>query len=426
MAISRRHFLTMLTATGAMAAVPVSARAQSFSVTAPGEFEMQDFIWLSWKEQGFLGSAPFSSVATEVMRAITPHVKVRLLYSDELPPYSFGTYTAARLPRDQAEARLLDTLRTSGIDVDRVEPFYYPKVFGAIQDPGPFFLRTASSGLAIADYRYDHPDPRSEAMDRAIAAELGLPTVRSSLVSEGGGRQSNGRGTLLLVKKVEQARNPSLTLDEIEREHLRVHGARKVIWLEDGPADEEWGLLEDGRYGIGTGGHVDVFARFADPNTVLLAEVSEAQRNRYAIAAKTHARMERNFDILRRSTDQDGRPWRIIRVPVPDPLTVTYEVDRMTEEERGWFEGASSGEQVEFYLPAGYLNFIIANGVIVTARLHEPGRADSFAASDEAARIALQAAFPDRLIVQVGVTPLLHDGAGLHCHSRNQPNPRPS
>ncbi len=358
------------------------------------------------------------------MRLITPHVMVRLLYTDEQPPYSFGDYRATRLPRDQAEAQILDKLRAAGIGTDRVRPFYYPtRAFGAIQDPGPFFLRTSNGGLAIADYRFDHPDTRMEAMDREIAAELGLPTVHSSLFSEGGGRQSNGRGTLLLVKKVEQARNPSLSLPDIEREHLRVHGARKVIWLEEGPADEEWGLLDDGRYGIGTGGHVDVFARFADPSTVLLAEVSQAQRDAYPMAARTYARMERNFEILQRSTDQDGQPWRIIRVPVPDPLTATYEVDSMTKGERSWFEGAKPGTRIEFYLPAGYLNFIIANGVVVTAKLHEPGRADSFAQSDEAARIALQAAFPSREIAQVGVTPLLHDGGGLHCYSRNQPSP---
>jgi agmatine deiminase len=93
----------------------------------------------------------------------------------------------------------------------------------------------------------------------------------------------------------------------------------------------------------------------------------------------------------------------------------------MTAEEKGWFEGAKPGERLEFHLPAGYLNFIIANGVVVAAKLHEKGREERYAASDEAARAALERAFPGRHVVQVGNTPLLHDGAGLHCHSRNQP-----
>ena len=389
-------------------------------VRAPGEFEPQDYIWLAWVERGFFGSAPFSSVALDVMKTITPHVRVRLLHSGQLPRPT-GRWEPPLLSRQESEARLRPMLASAGVDLDRVELVYNQRVYASIQDPGPFFLRTSSGGLALADYHFKHPDPRAEAIDRTIAAELGLQTIRSELVSEGGGRQSNGRGTLLLVRAVEQARNPGWSIADIEREHLRMHGASKVVWLEQGPAEEEWGKLADGRWGIGTGGHVDVFARFADASTVLLAEVSPAQRRQYPILAQTHARMERNHALLRAATDQDGKPFRILRVPVPDPLTASVQYDDLSPEERSWFEGSRPGERIEYYLPAGYLNFIIANGVVVTARLHEPGRPERFRHSDRDARRALQRAFPGREIAQVGVTPLLHDGAGLHCHSRNQP-----
>ena len=258
-------------------------------------------------------------------------------------------------------------------------------------------------------------------MDRIIAANLGLPTISSKLVSEGGGRQSNGRGTLMLVKSVELARNPRLSLAQIEAEHRRVHGASNVIWLEQGPADEEWGKLGDGRWGIGTGGHVDVFARFADASTILLAEVSEAQRDTYPIMAETYRRMAKNEAILRAAKDQDGKPFRILRVPMPDPMTVSVDYDSLSPYDKLFFEGAKPGERIEYYLPAGYLNFIIANGVVVNAGLWEKGRPAKLRETDRLAKQALQLAFPGRKIVQVGVTPLLHDGGGLHCHSRNQP-----
>jgi agmatine deiminase len=407
-------------AAGASSPIFRAAAQDPSPVRAPGEFEPQDYIWLPWVERGFFGSAPFSSVALEVMKAITPHVRVRLLHSGQLPRKS-ELAEPSHLDRKESEARVRRLLALAGVDVGRVELVYHDLPYGSIQDPGPFFLRTSSGGLAIADYRLNHPHPRAEAMDRAIAAQLGLPTVRSPLVSEGGGRQANGRGTLLLVRAVEQARNPGWSIAAIEKEHLRVHGASKVVWLEQGPAEEEWGKLGDRRWGIGTGGHVDVFARFADASTVLLAEVSPEQRRKYPILAQTSARMERNHDILRAATDQDGKPFRILRVPVPDPLTATVEFDDLSPEKRSWFEGSRPGELIEYYLPAGYLNFIIANGVVVTARLHEPGRSERFRRSDRDARLALQRAFPSRRIVQLGVTPLLHDGAGLHCHSRNQP-----
>lgn len=385
---------------------------------APGEFEPQEYIWLSWRDESFLGQAPFADVAVDVMKVITPFVKVRLMYSDEQPPYTIKR----RLPRAQAERVVRARLEARGVDLSRVELFYHPQPSGAIQDPGPFFLRTKAGGLAIADYRFGvHPDPRVESMDRVIAADLGVPTIRSELISEGGARQSNGRGTLLLVEAVERDRNPTFTRAQIEAEHARVHGTPNVIWLDKGPADEEWGKLKDGRWGIGTGGHVDVFARFADASTILLAQVSEAQRRAYPIMAETHRRMEKNFAILRAAKDQDGKPFRILRIPMPDPMTASVNYDTISPYERMFFDGAKPGERIVYYLPAGYLNFIIANGVVVTARLWEKGRPLKLRETDALAKRALERAFPGRKIEQVGVTPLIHDGGGLHCHSRNQP-----
>ena len=396
---------------------PTPISAPLGKIVAPGEFEPQEYIWLSWRDEGFLGTAPFADVAADVMKVITPYVKVRLMFSDVQPPYAEGR----RLSREEAERLVRGKLTAKGIDVSRVELFFNPQPYGAIQDPGPFFLRTEGGGMALADYGFDHPDPRTEAMDRMIAAKLGLPTIGSKIISEGGGRQSNGRGTLLLVKSVELARNPTLSLAQVEAEHRRVLGSSNVIWLEKGPADEEWGRLGDGRWGIGTGGHVDVFARFADDSTILLAEVSEAQRDAYPIMAETYRRMQRNHAILRAAKDQDGKPFRILRVPMPDPMTASADYDSMSPYDRLFFDGAKPGERIEYYLPAGYLNFIIANGVVVTARLSEEGRPAKLRETDKLARRALERAFPGRKIVQVGVTPLIHDGGGLHCHSRNQP-----
>ena len=412
--------LTSLMAADASATPkPMSATAIAAPrIGAPSEFEPQEYIWLSWRDERFLGQAPFADVAVDVMKEITPFVKVRLMYSDEQPPYTIKR----RLPLAQAEQVVRARLKAKGVDLSRVELFYHSQPSGAIQDPGPFFLRTTAGGLAIADYRYGvHPDPRVEAMDRVIAASLGLPTIRSELISEGGARQSNGRGTLLLVEAVERDRNPKFTRAQIEAEHARVHGTPNVIWLDKGPADEEWGRLKDGRWGIGTGGHVDVFARFADASTILLAQVSGAQRRAYPIMAETHRRMEKNFAILRAAKDQDGKPFRILRVPMPDPMTASVNYDTISPYERMFFEGTKPGERIDYYLPAGYLNFIIANGVVVTARLWEKGRPLKLRETDALAKRALERAFPGRKIAQVGVTPLIHDGGGLHCHSRNQP-----
>lgn len=426
--MTRRAFITSIVFGVGLLSVLGHASAQPVPTTAfaaPSEFEPQEYIWLTWVEKGNLGSAPFSDVALDVIRAITPHVKVRLVYSNlTAEDQNFGG--PYRLSQPEAEARLRAKLVREKIDMSRVELFHYPQPFGSIQDPGPYFLRAADGRLAIADYGFDHPYPTIEPIDREIAKRLGLPTVQSDLISEGGARQVNGNGTLLLVESVELKRNPKRTRAEIELEHKRVHGATNVIWLKQGPADEEWGRLTDGRWGIGTGGHVDVFARFADARTILLAQVSEQQRAANPILRETHARMEENFRILSAAKDGQGRRFRILRVPVPDTMTAKVAYDSLTRDERFWFEGAKPGDTPEFYLPGGYLNFIIANDVVVTAKFWRAGMPESQRTMDRLGRAALERAFPGRKIVQVDVVPLIYDGGGLHCHSRHQPFATPA
>lgn len=416
-------WIVLATATSTFASGPALGQPVTAQTpfVAPGEFESQEYIWLSWVDKGWLGGAPSSDVILDVMRAITPHVRVRLMYSAfTSEDASMGSEPFRRSPAE-AEGILRKRLQTEGVDLSRVDLFYYPLPVGAIQDPGPYFLRSIDGRLALADYGFEHPNPRIEALDREIAARLGLPTVRSTIVSEGGARQVNGRGTLLLVESVELARNPGISRDEIEREHRRIHGATNVIWLKHGPADEEWGKLRDGRWGIGTGGHVDVFARFADERTILLAQVGEDEKDASPILRETYDRMEENYQILSAATDESGRPFRILRVPVPNTETVTITYDSLSKEERWWFKDAKPGDVIEYYLPGGYLNFIIANDVVVTARFWRDGMPESQRAKDRQARNVLEQAFPGRQIVQIDVLPLLHDGGGLHCYSRNQP-----
>jgi double-stranded uracil-DNA glycosylase len=114
-----------------LAQVVFQAPAQAATPThyiAPGEFEPQEYIWLSWIEKGSLGSAPFSDVALDVMRAITPYVNVRLMYSRLTAEDAafFGPYA---LSPAAAEARLRKRLEHEGIDLTRVELFYYAQPF---------------------------------------------------------------------------------------------------------------------------------------------------------------------------------------------------------------------------------------------------------------------------------------------------------
>lgn len=377
--------------------------------TIPSEFEEQEYIWLSWVESGFLGGEPFYVTALNAMKEITPFTKVRLFYGPQLS-----------YDKEQMKSRIYQKLIEHSIDTSRVTLFYNDQNYGAIQDPGPIFLKNEKGEFALADFKFIHPDKRTESIDRNIAVQLGLPTISSDMISEGGAWQTNGEGTMLLVESVELDRNKSMTKTQIESEYKRVIGVKKIIWLKKGPKEEEWGKLENGKYGIGTGGHIDEFCRFVNPTTVLLASVNEKDTSSNEISKESFRRMEENFQILKQSTNQDGKAFDIIRLPAGPLMTKKVAYKSLTEAEQSWFDNVTT-DSIEFYLATGYMNFIIANKVIITAKFWKEGLPNEFKHRDELEKQILEKAFLGRKIVQIDCMPLHHDGAGIHCHSRNQP-----
>ncbi|MCB0777849.1 MAG: agmatine deiminase family protein, partial [Chitinophagaceae bacterium] len=375
----------------------------------PAEFDKQEYIWLSWYETGFLGGEPFYTTIINAIKEIHPFVKVKIFYGPQLE------YDA-----EQMQRRIYSELLKNNIDTSRIQLFYNELPFGAIQDPGPVFLKNSKNELAIADFRYSHPDKRSEEIDKNVALKMNLPVISSSLISEGGAWQTNGKGTLLLVESVELDRNKDLTKEKIEDEYKRVLGVTKIIWLKKGLKEEEWGKLENGIYGIGTGGHIDEFCRFVNDHTVLLAQVDPKDTIGNEISKESFRRMEENFQILKQSSTSDGKYLDIIRLPAGPLMIKKVEYKSLSEVEQSWFENVLS-DSVEFYLATGYMNFVIANDVVVTAKFWKEGLSNELKVLDEKAKQVLELAFPSRKIVQIDCIPLQHDGAGLHCHSRNQP-----
>ncbi len=419
--LTRRSLIASLPVMMAACGRHPNSVALSPGFAATSEFEAQEYIWMTWSENGFLGGPPMSDAIVPALRALTPHVKVRLLYSQWTS--WLDQYENPTPPRslEDAKARIEARLSADGVDVSRIEFIHSSFLPGALQDPGPYFLRNSENQLAVADFASAHPIAAVGTVDQEMARHLGLPMVATHVASDGGNRQNNGKGVLMLGEAFARSINPDLSLEEIEAEHLRVHGAKKMIWLKKGARDEDAGLLEDGRWGIGTSGHVDEFARFVDARTILLAEVLPEDRDLNSLTRETHHRMEENFEILSRATDQDNKPFRILRAPLPDLMTAQMQVDDLSEIEQYFFQGAAPGEAVEFYLPGSYLNFIIANGAVVTSKFWREGMADSMKRKDELGRAALAEAFPGREIIQIDTSPLLYDASGLHCYSRNQP-----
>jgi agmatine deiminase len=207
-----------------------------------------------------------------------------------------------------------------------------------------------------------------------IAEELGLPAFHPGIVMEGGSIDVNGQGTLLTTEAclLNPNRNPELSRAEIEQYLSDYLGVSHILWLGQGIVGDD------------TDGHVDDLARFVDPSTVVtVVEEDPADEN--------YEPLQSNLERLERMTDQDGRPLRVVTLPMPHPL---------------WHDGQR--------LPASYANFYIANGLVLLPT-YDPAR-------DEEAQAILESFFPGREVVGINCTDLVWGLGAVHCVTQQWPS----
>ena len=382
--------------------------------TFPAEFEAQEAVWMSARptETG----KPVLDIVIEMVRALSPHVRVRLM-----------------VPNEEVKAQVQDRLRQQKIDQSKIT--YWTTTANLTRwyrDFGAIFLRNAHGELKAVDFNFNcygecltgSPEAKKkEGIDREMAALAGVPTVRTPLVSEGGDREVNGRGTLMAIEATETQRNPGMSRDQIEEQLLQLLGQKKMIWLKRGLAEDDdamYGPLVSNIYPIGCG-HIDEMARFVSPDTIALAEVTEEERRKDPVLRMTYDRLEENYRILQAATDQDGHRFKIVRIPVPNPIYHDFTIGPGPDGGLDYFHGSRPGQKIRIIISASYMNFFISNGVVLEAAYWQPGRPESTRRKDEAAASTLQRLFPARKIVQIRAENLNYGGGGMHCATQQQP-----
>ncbi len=403
-------------------APPESAQPAAERFRFPAEFEPHRALWMAWPTYENKRGLPTEPLQLEIIRAAAGRVAVELLVQDEAE----GAAVRERLASESVPDAHVTIRAVPHGDI-------------WMRDMGPIFLQGDRGGLRIADFGfnmwgYESPDsPASrleEAVDRQVAEALGLDLVASTLISEGGAREFNGAGTMIVVEAVERQRNPDWSLEAMDAEFRRVLGVDKVIWLAEGMAEDELtfrGQLPGGVFTvITTGGHVDEFARFADPNTILLAEVSAEERAADPIAAISGGRLDESLRRLEAATDQDGNPFRIVRVPVPDSLFDTmragdgvFDYIQPLEYEDG--SGIDPDEEIRVIAAASYLNFQVTNGLVLAQKYWKPGLPESLRQKDAEALAILAESFPGREILPLDAMAVNLGGGGIHCILQQEP-----
>ena len=424
---SALNAVAVLSLTGILActADPAPATGENSpaeSFVFPAEFEPHRALWMAWPTYENKRGLPTEPLLIEIIRATVGRVSIELLAQDD------------------AEAdRIRTRFRQEGVPHGHVAIHAVPHGDIWMRDMGPIFVRGDRGGLRVVDFGfnmwgYESPDsPNSrleEAVDRHVAELLGLEVEKSTLISEGGSREFNGRGVMLAVEAVELQRNPGWTLEAMDEEFRRTLGVSKVIWLAEGMAEDELtfrGRLPGDVYTvITTGGHVDEFARFADPETILLAEITEEERRTDPIAAISHERLEESFRRLSAATDQDGNPFRIVRVPAPDSLFDTmragdgvFDYIQPLEYEDG--TSIEPDEEIKVVAAASYLNFQVTNGLVLAQKYWKPGMPESLRDKDERALAILREVFPGREVLPLDAMAVNLGGGGIHCILQQEP-----
>lgn len=334
----------------------------------PAEWAPHEATWLAWPKNSDTWPdriAHVQEIFLDMAAALMRGEEVRLLVDGE-----------------EAEAMVLDRWRSRGGAEGRLALYRIPTVDAWIRDYGPNFLVRRDAGaveLAFNHWGFNAWGGKYAELAKdagviaALAPFLRVPRFSPGIVLEGGSIDVNGAGTCLTTEQclLNPNRNPGLGQADLERCLRGYLGVETVVWLGEGIAGDD------------TDGHVDDVARFVSADTIVCALEEDPADENYAPLRDNYAR-------LRQARSPDGKPFRIVPLPMPDRL-----------------------DSPEGRLPASYANFYIANGVVAVPVFR--------CARDSTALSVLRELFPRRRVVGINCEPLVWGLGALHCVTQQQP-----
>ena len=400
----------------------------------PAEFEEQQAIWFGWEKE----DVKIQMTVANIIQSLSEKININIAVSSA---------------EDLEAASLF--LELNDVNSERVRFYPFSGVRLWIRDNGAVFVINDNGQLGAVDFEWSNygyydwminQQPNRidsinvlkkrmmtgdySKLDAKMANLSGAIVIKSKIAMEGGALESNGKGVLIQCEDVTLQRNPGWSKKEIEAEYRRLFNIKKVIWLKHGMADDSEIYKPFGKYvTLGTGGHVDEFVRFADPNTLLISWIDEEDKNKNPLNALTYRRMNENLKILQEAVDQDGKHFKIIKVPVPSviewPVTVAKEVSNKEYDKIDVFNfrplsAPKIGDKLIRVASVSYLNFLITNGAIINTSYIKYGTS---AEKEERVKTILREAFPDREQIWIDALPINKIGGGIHCITLQEPLP---
>lgn len=348
---------------------------ENHSFRLPAEWEPQSGVILIWPHED-TDWCPYLEDITEVY----------LQMADAITRYEALLITA----RDTELVRSLLAGRLTEEQMKRVTLFACDNNDTWARDVAPISLISNTTSkdsfqpLHLLDFCFNGWGEKFAAeKDNRINRQLyeagllqGVLENHKDFVLEGGSLEGDGERTLFTTTSCLMAphRNQPLTQEDIDKRlRLFFPNVERVIWL-------DYGQLA----GDDTDGHIDTIVRIAPNNTLLYIGCDDKEDEHYE-----------NFRLLEEQLKQlrtlDGKPYRLLRLPMPDAI---YDDDER--------------------LPATHANFLIINGAVIVPTYDQPEK-------DKAALDTIQEAFPDREIIGIDSRTIIRQHGSIHCLTMQLP-----
>jgi agmatine deiminase len=346
----------------------------------PGEFEPHAGCWMLWPERPDNwreAARPAQLALAQVAAAIA-----------QFEPVTLGVSTAHYVT---ARALLPDSVRVVEMAHDDCW----------MRDVGPTCVVNRRGTVRGVDWHFNawgglegglyFPWDQDELVARKVLENERLDRYRAPIVNEGGAIHVDGEGTALVTEEclLNANRNPTLGREDVERQLRAYLGVSHIIWLGRGVFNDE------------TDGHIDNLACFARAGQVCLTWSDRRRDPQHAICLDA-------WERLNDARDARGRRLKIVRLPMPGPLTLRAREAHGIVAREGT-KARAAGER----LAGSYVNFYIANGGIIMPLL-DPS-------TDRLAAQRLKRLFPARRVVGVPAREILLGGGNIHCITQQVP-----
>ncbi len=334
----------------------------------PAEWAPHTATWLAWPYDKITFPdrvAKVEQIYCQIIKVLAEQEKINIIIRE-----------------DEEKNKILDLLAHSQATVGHWQniKFHicdYADVW--LRDYGPTFLKNSEGKKAWVKWDYNaysnkFPDLLKDnevfnLIDKNINGTKFVP----GLVMEGGSIEVNGQGVVLTTEEclLNSNRNPGLSKPDAEKLLKEYLGVDKIIWLKQGLVNDH------------TDGHIDIIAKFVNPDTILVASTDDKNNPNYE-------RLLENYHILSNETTLSGNKLNIVKLPIPN---VNYD----------------NGELA----PASYINFYIANNCLLVPSFGTP--------SDKEANKIIGHYFSDRPITNIDCNDLLYGGGAIHCITQQEP-----